>query len=93
MGLGFDLIAATRATPFWQNLLNAKQLAQPEMSFWLTRFLDDQLAQAEEPGGVLTLGGTNSSLYQGDIEFINFPQGVAPSFWLLSLTGASSVFT
>ena len=36
LGLAFQSLAATRATPFWLALTNAGQFAQPEMSFWLT---------------------------------------------------------
>jgi cathepsin D len=55
------------------------------MSFWLTRYLNDGNAQVTEPGGVLTLGGTNTSLYTGDIQFLDMPNSAMPSYWLLSL--------
>jgi len=55
------------------------------MSFWLTREINDPNAQAEEAGGVFTLGGTNSTLFTGDIEFLNMPN-TTPSFWLLQLS-------
>ncbi|KII92711.1 hypothetical protein PLICRDRAFT_89263 [Plicaturopsis crispa FD-325 SS-3] len=89
MGLAFETIASTQATPFWQALVNGNQWSSPEMGFWLTRFINDNNAQTEEPGGTLTLGGTNSSLFQGDIEFINMPSGVTPSFWLLSMSAVT----
>jgi cathepsin D len=88
MGLGFQTIASTQAVPWWQALLNSNQLSSPLFSFWITRFNNDPSAQAVEPGGVLTMGGTNSSLYTGDIDFVNMPAGSTPSFWLLSLTSA-----
>jgi len=84
IGLAFTPIAATGATPFWLRLLEANQLKEPSMSFQFTRFLDDDLAAVEEPGGIFTLGGTNSSLYQGAIEYLNI--SATPSFWLLELT-------
>lgn len=37
MGLGFEAIASTDSTPFWQALVNAGDLSSPEMSFWLAR--------------------------------------------------------
>lgn len=89
MGLAFQAIASTQATPFWQALVSANQWSSPEMSFWLTRFINDNNAASEEPGGTLTLGGTNSSLYTGDIEFLDFPTGVTPSFWLLELSSVN----
>jgi len=87
MGLAFDTIANSGATPFWQTLASSNQLSTPEMAFWLTRELNNpQAAQSEVFGGVFTLGGTNSSLFTGDIEFLNFPSGTQPSFWLLSVS-------
>jgi cathepsin D len=86
MGLAFDTISSTRSTPFWQALTNGNQLQDPEMSFWLNRVRNDPNAQQNEFGGIFTLGGTNSTLFSGDIDFQNMP-GQQPSFWLLSLTG------
>lgn len=84
LGLAFSTIASTQSTPFWQTLANTGQLTSPEMSFWMTRFRNVATATEEEPGGVFTLGGTNSTLYTGSIEFLNMPVST-PSFWLLNL--------
>ncbi|TFK54576.1 acid protease, partial [Heliocybe sulcata] len=91
MGLGFQAIASSGATPFWEALVNANQLSQPLMAFWLRRLLDDSSAtqNSELYGGEFTLGGTNTSLYTGDIQFIDFPSGVQQSFWLLEVQGVS----
>lgn len=90
MGLAFGAISATGATPFWQALISSKQLAAPEMAFQLTRFRGTNF-QEEEPGGSFTLGGTNSSLFQGEIDFqpMLTTAGQA-TFWLLGVSGASS---
>lgn len=88
MGLAFKAIASTGATPFWEALSNGGQLQTKEMSFWLNRLSDDGSAPDVAFGGIFTLGGTNTSLFSGDVEFINMP-GSEPSFWLLSLTGPS----
>lgn len=89
MGLAFEAISSTRSTPFWKALVDGNQLTAPEMSFWLARFRGDDDAGSEEPGGTFTLGGTNASLFTGDIEFIDLPV-TTPSFWLLRLTCSSS---
>jgi len=89
MGLAFQALASTKALPFWQALANNGMWASPEMSFWLTRFVNDPTAQVEEPGGIMTLGGTNTSLYTGDIQFINMPSGVTQSFWLLEMSSVT----
>ena len=83
IGLAFRSLASTEATPFWQTLNNSNLLSSPEMSFWLARVLNPASQTSLEPGGLFTLGGTNSSLFSGDIEFLNLAG--KPSFWLLSL--------
>lgn len=85
MGLAFPALASTQSTPFWQGLVNANQLSNPEMSFFLTREIDNQNAKDDEPGSVFTLGGTNSTLFTGDIEFLNMPSTTQPTFWLLQM--------
>ncbi|KAF8169784.1 aspartic peptidase domain-containing protein [Pholiota molesta] len=86
MGLAFATLARTRATPFWEALATSNQLSSPEMAFWLAR---SQNLQVEDvPGGAFTLGGTNSSLFTGDIEFLNMPTGT-PEFWTLPLASVS----
>lgn len=85
MGLAFATIAATDSKPFWQALSDTNQLTTPEMSFFLTRVRGDPSASELEPGGVFTLGGTNSSLFTGDIEFLDLA-GNTPTFWLLDLS-------
>jgi len=92
LGLGFQSIASTQAVPFWQQLFNTNQLSQPEMAVWLARFSDVASATPEEQnGGAFTLGGTNSSLFTGNIEFLDMPSGTTPSFWLLSMSAISVV--
>ena len=89
MGLAFEGIASTQAVPFWQALINDNLLTSPEFSFFITRFVNDPSAKTEEPGGVLTMGGTNSTLYQGNIDFQSFtPQGTGGGFWLQTVSGA-----
>ncbi|KAI0032714.1 aspartic peptidase domain-containing protein [Vararia minispora EC-137] len=94
MGLAFDSLAASGATPFWETLVQGNQLSSPEFGFFLTRFLDTATSTQEtDPGGVFTLGGSNSTFFTGNIEFINLP-GSTQSFWLqqvssLSLNGNS----
>jgi cathepsin D len=90
MGLAWTALASTQANPFWYNLASNNALTSPEMSFWLTRELNNTKAAAQTFGGVFTLGGTNDTLYTGDIEFITMPTQT-PSFWLLGMSGKSFV--
>jgi cathepsin D len=85
MGLAFAALSSTRSTPFWQAL--GSQLAAPEMAFYLTRFKDDFRAQQEEPGGVFTLGGVESTLFTGNIEFLAMPSSTPTHYWSLTMSG------
>ncbi|OJA14051.1 hypothetical protein AZE42_05216, partial [Rhizopogon vesiculosus] len=87
MGLGFQAISALDTTPFWQALYSASQLSEPLFSFYLERYVDQANLINAAPGGILTLGGTNSSLYQGSIEYIDLtgPQ----SYWLLTVSSVT----
>lgn len=87
MGLAFDTIANTAATPFWQTLASGNKFSTPEMSFWITREIDNPNAATETFGGVFTLGGQNQTLYQGDIEFLPLVTNVGkPTYWLLNVS-------
>ncbi|KAJ7489164.1 acid protease [Mycena latifolia] len=85
IGLAFQGLSETQAVPFWQALINNNQLTSPEMAFQLTRSQSDN----DEPGGTFTLGGTNSSLFTGNIEFINLVDSSTPTFWLLSVSAVT----
>ena len=96
MGLAFEALASTQAPPFWQAVTSANLLSSPEMSFWLAREPNSVSASFLAPGGTFTLGGTNSTLFSGDIEYIDLVSSVATSartFWLLGLSGKFSVRT
>jgi len=84
MGLAFQSLASTQAVPFWLALTNSSQLNNPEMSFWLGRDANPANTTVLVQEGVFTLGGTNSSLYSGDISFSDI--ALPGSFWLLPLT-------
>ncbi|KAF9474316.1 acid protease [Pholiota conissans] len=86
IGLAFATLTKTRTTPFWEALATSNQLTSPEMSFWLARSNNPRVRDV--PGGIFTLGGTNSSLFTGDIEFINMPSG-DPLFWTLPISSVT----
>lgn len=88
MGLGFQTIASSGATPFWESLAtNNGTLDSPLMAFQLTRYLDDQDAQELEPGGTFNLGAVNTSLFTGDIDYQAIPDG-QEGYWIQEVTGA-----
>ncbi|KAI0793728.1 aspartic peptidase domain-containing protein [Fomes fomentarius] len=87
LGLAFESIASSGATPFWQALANqAGTLDEPLMAFQLTRFVDVANAQTTEPGGTFSLGAVNTSLFTGDIDYQDIPGGRG-TYWIQELTG------
>ncbi|THH28120.1 hypothetical protein EUX98_g6070 [Antrodiella citrinella] len=85
LGLAFPSIAMSHATPFWLNIAAQPQfLDDTVMSFQLTRYLDDSTAADAEPGGTFTFGAVNSSLYSGDIDYQNVPDGHV-GYWILEV--------
>ncbi|KAH7107915.1 acid protease [Auriculariales sp. MPI-PUGE-AT-0066] len=89
MGLGFESIASTDSTPFWLAVVQGGGWAQPLMGFHFERWIDRADADIVEYGGELTLGGTNTSAYTGDVDFVDLPLGMAGGFWNLPLTSVS----
>jgi len=89
LGLGFQNIAASQAPPFWQTLARSVgSLDEPVMAFHLSRFVDDASARNAEFGGSFTLGAVNTSLYIGEIDYQEIPDGKV-NYWTLELTGLS----
>lgn len=85
MGLAWQSIASSGAEPFWQTLASSGAWDQPVMTFQMTRFNNISQSRVLEPGGTFTMGTLNSSLYTGDVDFVNLPQD-AVSFWTLPLS-------
>lgn len=81
MGLGFQNLASTGAVPWWVSASTA--WTNPQMSFYMTRFRDTNNGQQDQPGGQFTMGGTNSSLYSGTINFIPL---VRAQYWTIPMT-------
>ncbi|KAJ7339074.1 aspartic peptidase domain-containing protein [Mycena albidolilacea] len=87
LGLGPAGSAHTSATrtPFWQSVV-AAQGAALEFGLWLGPTTEDDDPNNLIPGGVLTLGGVNASLFTGSIEFSSMePQAAV---WELNISGA-----
>lgn len=83
LGLGWQSIASSKASPLWQTLANSGAWTDPVMAFQLTRFINGSNVNAEEPGGSFTMGFVNSSLYTGTIDYQALPS--TPSYWLLPM--------
>ncbi|THU93882.1 aspartic peptidase A1 [Dendrothele bispora CBS 962.96] len=89
LGLGFQTIASSGATPFWQSLVEGGAWDDPLMAFQLTRYLDDTQAEELEYGGSFTMGFLNSSLYTGDIDYNDIPAGME-TYWIQQISSLTS---
>ncbi|KAG1727983.1 hypothetical protein EDB19DRAFT_1642717, partial [Suillus lakei] len=59
-------------TPFWKpSMPTVSHWQNPPFSFYLKHYVNQANRIVTAPGGVLTLGGTNSSLFKGSIECLN----------------------
>ncbi|KAK0527164.1 hypothetical protein OC834_004537 [Tilletia horrida] len=86
MGLAFESLAGTSAAPFWL----AANLTQRTFGVYLKRqltSLTDVSPSITGPGGVLTLGGVNTSLFIPGTE--NAVDVLERSYWLVNLDGLS----
>jgi len=87
LGLGWQALASSGAKPFWQSLFEGGVWDEPLMAFYLTRFQNVSRASEQEPGGVFTMGATNTSLYTGEIDYVNVQSlQNTLSYWTLPLT-------
>jgi len=78
MGFGFESLSTSKSTPFWQ------ASGANQFSFYLEADAGTSSNQQDVYGGVFTLGGSNTSLYQGDV---NWSEVVDESYWLITLGG------
>ncbi|GAA5911947.1 hypothetical protein JCM5296_000355 [Sporobolomyces johnsonii] len=88
MGLGWQPLAASGVTPFWQNLYQASVLPFPGFAVTLTRFNDVANASAVEPGGSVTFGYLNASLYSSEVNYVAMPAGME-SYWVVPMEGVA----
>ncbi|KAJ7895759.1 aspartic peptidase A1, partial [Mycena leptocephala] len=83
LGLAYQNTTQGPSFPMSLSLDYKGQLASAEMSFWVKR-MDTQFG--EDPiGGAFTYGGTNSSFYQGEIEFLPTTAPSNVSSWNLDV--------
>ncbi|KAI9451913.1 aspartic peptidase A1 [Lactarius psammicola] len=83
MGLGWQSLSSSGSVPFWQSLFQANALDEPLMAFYLTRYVNQTNVDDLEPGGVFTLGVTNTSLYTGQIDYQSVD---STDYWTLTMS-------
>ncbi|KAH9814420.1 aspartic peptidase A1 [Melampsora americana] len=82
LGMGFASAEPERPTPFWQNA-NIDSFA-----IGMSGFTKDpsKPSTALRPGGILTLGGVESKLFDGDINYVPLTN---TSLWQIGVDGVS----
>ncbi|KAH8835841.1 aspartic peptidase domain-containing protein [Flagelloscypha sp. PMI_526] len=70
LGLAWPILSGTNSTTLWKGLYEAGKLTSPEMGVWFPR-VDNRSSSAHVASVVM--GGVNSTLYQGEIEYYDIP--------------------
>jgi len=65
MGMGFKEISPFKAAPFFETLVDQKQLEEPVFGFYLA-----------ESGSELIIGGRDSSRYSGNLTYVKVEKQV-----------------
>ncbi|KAM0793341.1 hypothetical protein ACM66B_000796 [Microbotryomycetes sp. NB124-2] len=87
LGLGWQSLATSKSTPLVQRLWQEGQLDEPVFAFALARWNGNANATSDVmPGGLMTLGGINSSLFHGDINWIPL---TSRSYWEIPIESLS----
>jgi len=86
MGLAWQALASSGDMPFWQTLASSGAMDSALFAVQLRRYTNASNPSSLEPGGELTLGTTNSSLYTGSIDYLDIPTTPSPSYWSLTLS-------
>lgn len=83
MGLGFSTISSAGTVPFWQQLVQKSILPSSLFAMQLARSTS-QVITTGLPGGSLTFGALDQSVYTGDINYISVPN---PGYWEIPMSG------
>lgn len=71
MGMGFQSLAQSRATPFWEVLVQQNKLKTNAFTFQMARNVRTASQTSISPGGVFTLGEIDPEQYSGNINYVN----------------------
>jgi len=79
LGLAFDSISVGHATPVWYNLINQGLVDQKAFAFYLARNNTGIMG-----GGQLTLGGWDSTLFEGELQYVPLTH---ENYWQIHMDG------
>lgn len=87
MGLAFQRLAYSGATPWWSELAKTSVWKEKLFAFQMKRYRGvEGASNAESDGGLATFGYLDSSLYTGDVTYVDI-QGSDPQYWQIKLGG------
>merc|ERR1719412_2695968 len=78
LGMAFPGISVLGVTPVFNTMVEQGVVEAPVFSFWLNRNPDEDL------GGVMVLGGSDASLYEGEMTYIDVN---AANYWQITMDG------
>merc|ERR1711997_944109 len=78
LGMAFPGISVKGVTPVFNNMVDQGVVDAPVFSFWLNRNPDEDL------GGVMVLGGSDPTLYEGEMTYVNVD---AATYWQITMDG------
>ncbi|ODN82175.1 hypothetical protein L202_02467 [Cryptococcus amylolentus CBS 6039] len=88
MGLSWQALAYSKATPWWITLAKSSTWSQPLFAFYLARYRNVAGATAKETdGGTATFGYLDSSLYSGDVTYVDVEDDA--EYWQIEMASAT----
>ncbi|TYJ55923.1 hypothetical protein B9479_003307 [Cryptococcus floricola] len=88
MGLSWQALAYSKATPWWLTLAKSSTWSQPLFAFYLARYRNVAGATAKETdGGTATFGYLDSSLYSGDVTYVDVDDDA--QYWQIEMASAT----
>lgn len=88
MGLSWQALAYSKATPWWITLAKSSAWSDPLFAFYLARYRNVAGAGAtESDGGVASFGYLDSSMYSGDVTYVNV--GDSAQYWQIQMASVT----
>jgi len=78
LGLAFQSISVDNVVPPWYNMIDQGVVSAQRFSFWLSADYE-----TEKPGGIITWGGEDESLYTGEIHWVPL---ITKTYWEFSVS-------
>lgn len=88
MGMGFESLAQSRATPFWEVIIEQGTTQDKVFTFQLARNVETAQSNTQiSAGGVFTLGYLDPNQYDGDVAYVDLTG--QEGYWTIPLDAIS----